>query len=355
MNTLRLVSEFHAGSVGMAETWAEMLAPATLATVLELAAEAGKRFDDASRRLGVHGGDTGASGGSRAASSGPSTHEMADALAGFHFPDDVWARLIYDLVATAGRLERATGTDPARSRAILDRYVAALVPIYFGRVASFVRREPGHHDRRGRGAGRTPGPRVRAAQAVPRRALERAMNRTPLPVRILIPVANPGTAGELVRIGAALLEPRAGELRALGIVEVPEGMPLSRGRHPRPPCAPAAPAGPRLCARRRADPPARPDRPARGRGHHRGGRRGRGRPAHLRLGRPAHDPRERHTARRTRQRGRTGPNRARSCRPRSTRSCAPRRATSRWSSSAGQPRSGGSSSRSAAGRMPSSR
>ncbi len=55
------------------------------------------------------------------------------------------------------------------------------------------------------------------------------MNRAPLPVRILIPVANPGTAGELVRIGAALLEPRAGELRALGIVEVPEGMPLSEG------------------------------------------------------------------------------------------------------------------------------
>ncbi|MGH2513239.1 MAG: glucosyl-3-phosphoglycerate synthase [Candidatus Limnocylindrales bacterium] len=55
------------------------------------------------------------------------------------------------------------------------------------------------------------------------------MSRTPLPARIVIPVANPGTAGELVRIGAALLEPRAGELRALGIVEVPEGMPLSEG------------------------------------------------------------------------------------------------------------------------------
>jgi len=133
VNTLRLVSEFNAGSIGMAGTWAEMLAPGTLATVLELAAEAGKRFDDASRRLGVHGGDTGASGGSRAASSGPSTHEMADALAGFHFPDDTWARVIYDLVATAGRLERAAGPTST-----LDRYVAALVPIYFGRVASFV-------------------------------------------------------------------------------------------------------------------------------------------------------------------------------------------------------------------------
>jgi len=53
--------------------------------------------------------------------------------------------------------------------------------------------------------------------------------RTPLPARILIPVANPATAGELVRIGADLLEPRGGELTALGIVEVPEGMPLSEG------------------------------------------------------------------------------------------------------------------------------
>ena len=55
------------------------------------------------------------------------------------------------------------------------------------------------------------------------------MSRAPLPARILIPVANPGTAEELVRIGAALLDPRAGELDALGIVEVPEGMPLSEG------------------------------------------------------------------------------------------------------------------------------
>ncbi len=55
------------------------------------------------------------------------------------------------------------------------------------------------------------------------------MSRAPLPARILIPVANPGTAEELVRIGAALLDPRAGRLDALGIVEVPEGMPLSEG------------------------------------------------------------------------------------------------------------------------------
>ena len=51
----------------------------------------------------------------------------------------------------------------------------------------------------------------------------------PLPVRVLIPVANPATAEELIRLGADLLEPRVGELTALGIVEVPEGMPLSEG------------------------------------------------------------------------------------------------------------------------------
>ena len=54
-------------------------------------------------------------------------------------------------------------------------------------------------------------------------------NRPPLPSRILIPVANPSTAAELIRLGAALLEERTGELTALGIVEVPEGMPLSEG------------------------------------------------------------------------------------------------------------------------------
>jgi len=49
------------------------------------------------------------------------------------------------------------------------------------------------------------------------------------PARIVIPVANPATAEELVRLGADLLDPRTGELNALGIVEVPEGMALSQG------------------------------------------------------------------------------------------------------------------------------
>jgi nucleotide-binding universal stress UspA family protein len=55
------------------------------------------------------------------------------------------------------------------------------------------------------------------------------MTLEPLPSRILIPVANPLTAEELIRVGASLMEPRTGELTALGIVEVPEGVPLSEG------------------------------------------------------------------------------------------------------------------------------
>ena len=52
---------------------------------------------------------------------------MAEALSAFHFPDDLWARLIYDLVVDA------RATDPP-----VETLVAALVPIYFGRVGSFV-------------------------------------------------------------------------------------------------------------------------------------------------------------------------------------------------------------------------
>jgi hypothetical protein len=52
---------------------------------------------------------------------------MAEAVSSFHFPDDLWARVVYDLVVTA----RAPKTP-------LESLVAALVPIYFGRVGSFV-------------------------------------------------------------------------------------------------------------------------------------------------------------------------------------------------------------------------
>lgn len=54
------------------------------------------------------------------------------------------------------------------------------------------------------------------------------ITRGALPQRIVIPLANPRTAADLVRIAAALVAP-GGALTALSIVEVPEGMPLSEG------------------------------------------------------------------------------------------------------------------------------
>jgi len=49
------------------------------------------------------------------------------------------------------------------------------------------------------------------------------------PYRILLPLANPRTARDLVRIGAGLADGRKTEITALGIVEVPEGISLSEG------------------------------------------------------------------------------------------------------------------------------
>jgi glucosylglycerate synthase len=118
VNTLRLLSEFHQGSLTSASVWAEMLAPATLDTVLELATEAGRLADATRARFGLS---------SEAGPDTPSTLETAEALAAFHFPDDAWARVVYDLVVTA----RDAGER-------LEGLVAALVPIYFGRVGSFV-------------------------------------------------------------------------------------------------------------------------------------------------------------------------------------------------------------------------
>jgi hypothetical protein len=123
VNTLRLLSEFHAGALTMADTWAETLAPASHRTVMTLAYEAGELAAAAQQRLGIAGV------GERVGGSGEglSTLALAEALSGFHFPDDCWARVIYDLVVAARAAD-----------APVERYVAALVPIYFGRVGSFI-------------------------------------------------------------------------------------------------------------------------------------------------------------------------------------------------------------------------
>jgi glycosyltransferase involved in cell wall biosynthesis len=118
VNTLRLLSEFHAGSLTLAEMWRSMLSPDSVDAVLELAEEAGRLGDAARAKLGI-GGDV--------ASTSATTLEMAEAASAFHFPDDLWARVIYDLVLTARHPPHP-----------LESLVAALVPIYFGRVGSFV-------------------------------------------------------------------------------------------------------------------------------------------------------------------------------------------------------------------------
>ncbi|HET9436014.1 MAG TPA: hypothetical protein VFO50_04095 [Candidatus Limnocylindrales bacterium] len=114
INVLRLLSEFNAGSLTMAGTWRGMLAPETAAEVIELAGEAGTLAASIAEHLGQPGSET-------------TTAATAEAAAGFMFPDELWARVIYDLIIAAR-------DDPAA----VDARVASLVPIYFGRVASFV-------------------------------------------------------------------------------------------------------------------------------------------------------------------------------------------------------------------------
>ena len=110
--------------------------------------------------------------------------------------------------------------------------VAALVPIYFGRVGSFVIETRNQTT-------------TDAEERVERQAREfellkpylverwQAGGRTRERPAAAVPGPDPGREPAhrrgAVRIGASLMEPRTGELTALGIVEVPEGMPLSEG------------------------------------------------------------------------------------------------------------------------------
>jgi glycosyltransferase involved in cell wall biosynthesis len=117
VNCVRLMSEFHTGSLTLADAWRGMFAPANVEAILELADEAGRMAEAARKAL-----DMDAPGAVT-----PTTAQMAASLAGFHFPDDLWARTVYDMVVAARR-------DPGG----VDRMVASFVPVYFGRVASFI-------------------------------------------------------------------------------------------------------------------------------------------------------------------------------------------------------------------------
>jgi hypothetical protein len=119
VDALRLLGAFHDGSHALADAWRAMLTPATAEEVLALATEAGRLADAADAR-GGHG-----AAGSRSPES--QTEALADLVAAFSFPDDLWARIVYDLVVTtgAGRIQP-------------DALAAALAPVYLGRVGSLV-------------------------------------------------------------------------------------------------------------------------------------------------------------------------------------------------------------------------
>ena len=118
VNVLRLLSEFHAGSLTLGATWARDA----------LGRTPRRRSTASPRRPATWPTTSGTcSRSTRPGASDRRPRRWPTPRAGFTFPDAVWARVIYDLVVTAER-------HPDR----LDAFVAALVPVYFGRVASFV-------------------------------------------------------------------------------------------------------------------------------------------------------------------------------------------------------------------------
>jgi len=105
VDVLRLLEEFAKGRLTVGEEWRTALTPENAAVVEQLSAEAGEAVELATR---------------------------ADILrtvddSGFSLPDETWARVVYDVaVANHARLLP------------MDRLIASLVPLYFGRVASLI-------------------------------------------------------------------------------------------------------------------------------------------------------------------------------------------------------------------------
>ena len=105
VDVARLLDSFSRGRVTLADTWRTLVTPSQSEALESLADEAAAAVDEVSRS------DT------------PSGIEDVE----FHVPDELWANLVYDL-AIAVRDEVMD----------VERVVAALVPIYFARVASLV-------------------------------------------------------------------------------------------------------------------------------------------------------------------------------------------------------------------------
>jgi hypothetical protein len=105
INTRRLLEQFAAGHVTVSEVWEAALDAATFDHVSRLAVEAAEAVEASVR----------------------ADRPRAVEESGFTFPDETWSRVIYDVCLAAAR-----GAVP------IDRLVASLIPIYFGRVAGLV-------------------------------------------------------------------------------------------------------------------------------------------------------------------------------------------------------------------------
>jgi hypothetical protein len=105
VDVTRLLTAFANGRVSVGDAWAQLVPPARMEALDILALEAAAVLDEITRA------DT------------PTSVDDVD----FQFSDDLWAHILYDL-ALAARGESME----------MDRMIAALVPIYFARVASLV-------------------------------------------------------------------------------------------------------------------------------------------------------------------------------------------------------------------------
>jgi glucosylglycerate synthase len=105
VNAQRLLEHFANGRLTVGQTWADAFDPELVGVLMRLAEEAQQAVDEVSR------------------ADRPARVEDC----AFSFPDESWARLIYEvcLAARAGRVA-------------VDHLVAALAPLYFGRVASLI-------------------------------------------------------------------------------------------------------------------------------------------------------------------------------------------------------------------------
>ena len=106
VDTQRLLEEFAKGRINVGDEWRAALSAENLEIVEQLVEEAERGRRGARLRADV---------------------ERPVEESGFHFPDETWARIVYDfLVAHHER------------RLPVDQLVTALIPLYFGRVASLI-------------------------------------------------------------------------------------------------------------------------------------------------------------------------------------------------------------------------